>query len=94
MVVDPCLGVAEGDRAEAGLHLRTEGEVLWLSWASQHADPGIQVVDASGKTAAVEVLAVNPGEARLSVASLGMGAYTVVLTDGAVRGTARFVIAR
>ncbi|MBL8008967.1 MAG: hypothetical protein JNJ64_00050 [Flavobacteriales bacterium] len=94
VVVDPCLGVAEGDRAEAGLHLRTEGEVLWLSWASQHADPGIQVVDASGKTAAVEVLVVNPGEARLSVASLGMGAYTVVLTDGAVRGTARFVIAR
>jgi hypothetical protein len=44
--------------------------------------------------APVEIMAVQPGQVRLGVASLTMGAYTVVLTDGAVRSAARFVIAR
>jgi hypothetical protein len=94
VVVDPCLSVADGEGGGSGLRLRKEGEVLVLSWSSQYADPEVRVVDACGRAAAAEVVAVHPGEAQLGVASLAMGAYTVVLTDGTVRRAIRFVLAR
>lgn len=94
MVVDPCLGMAEGVGAEAGLQVRLEGEELVLAWSSQDGEPLIQVVDASGRITPVVVAAVHPGQVRVGVASLAGGAYTVWLAEGTVRRAARFVITR
>lgn len=94
VVVDPCLGMAEGVGAEAGLQVWMEGEELVLAWSSQDGEPLIQVVDASGRITPVVVAAVHPGQVRVGVASLAGGAYTVWLAEGTVRRAARFVITR
>ncbi len=94
VVVDPCTGIAEGDGGLQGLSLRTEGEMLLISWAGSSGAARIRLFDAAGRVVPVSIALVGNGQARAGTSALADGVYSVLVQVDDLWGTARFVKAR